>query len=102
VNTISLPTKYFLPSQTGYVLPQEGETGYLVRRTFTSPDALRACVDDVYLLWTRPGRTNLSHEVRVKGWLGDSMNLSDYALGHVRVTKVGPRRILFTEIEETP
>lgn len=37
---------------------------------------------------SKPGRTNLSNERRITGWLGETNNTSTYALGVGRVTRL--------------
>lgn len=37
--------------------------------------------DDYYVIQTTPGRTNMSHEERVEGWLGQTNDWSAYAEG---------------------
>lgn len=39
-------------------------------------------------LRTQPGRTNLSHEPRVRGWLGTTSNVEATALGEYTVVSV--------------
>lgn len=50
---------------------------------------------DYYELRTEPGRTNQSHEVRLRGWLGTTNSVARYAEGCVEVyrNKAGHLRI---------
>jgi hypothetical protein len=43
--------------------------------------------EDHYQLRTEPGRTNMSHEPRLHGWLGTTNNVARYAEGCVEVYK---------------
>lgn len=49
---------------------------------------------------SRPGRTNMSHEERVSGFLGSTNNLSKDALGLWRITKINGSVITAERIDE--
>lgn len=55
--------------------------------------------DDRYVLSRNPGRTNLSREVRYRGWLGTTNNVARYACGAVRVTRDAAGRVRIRPID---
>ena len=58
-----------------------GEIGYLVRTLNTNDGSER------YSLRERPARTNLSHALRLTGWVGETNNQSVTAVGCYRVVR---------------
>ena len=58
-----------------------GTIGYLVRTLNTSDGS------DRYSLRERPARTNMSHEPRLTGWVGETNNRSSTAVGCYRVVR---------------
>lgn len=63
-----------------YAVKMQGQQVYVV--TSERPRATHP----TYTFRATPGRTNLSHEERVKGWLGSTDNVNRYALGRYEVT----------------
>jgi hypothetical protein len=53
-----------------------------------------------YLLQEEPGRTNMSHEPRVRGWLGTTDNVHHEALGYYEVTGQSSTHLHLREVEE--
>jgi hypothetical protein len=51
--------------------------------------------DEWWVLQEEPGRTNLSHEPKIRGWLGETNNVSRHALGRVELytNRAGHRRV---------
>jgi hypothetical protein len=52
-----------------------------------------------YHFSVRPGRTNMSHEERVKGWLGTTNDVYRSALGYFEVTGHSSTHLHLREIE---
>ncbi len=59
----------------------EGDTGYLI-------EASRPAGWESYRLSPRPGRTNMSGQERLDGWLGMTDTINRYAHGYRAVTKI--------------
>ena len=55
--------------------------------------------EDHYELARQPGRTNMSHEEMLTGWLGETNNVSRYAEGAVRITNDPDGRLRVTRID---
>lgn len=53
-----------------------------------------------YRLLDEPGRTNMSHRERVRGWLGTTDNVSAHALGRYRVTGQSTTHLHLAEIQD--
>jgi hypothetical protein len=68
----------------------------------SSPTMIRSGGDSYYLS-RRPGRTNMSHEPKVHGWLGTTNDIAAYAQGavelyqnkggHLRLRKIEPASV---------
>jgi len=71
--------------------PEPGDY-YLLQRVDTRSGEER------WLLSTDPGRTNMSHETRLSGWLGTTNDIAMYARGHVRVSRDASGRTRFARI----
>lgn len=54
------------------------------KRTYVTTTS-RPRQGETYHLNAQPGRTNLSHEARIKGWLGTTDNIYRSALGYFEV-----------------
>jgi len=62
---------------------RDGEVGFLVSRLNTS----RGSRSEYYSLQRHPAHTNQSHEPRLRGWCGETNNVSVTAAGLARVAK---------------
>lgn len=63
---------------------KEGDVGFLVESQKTN---VRGCPTR-YSLRSRPAHTNMSHEPKLKGWCGETNNISITAEGLARVVRV--------------
>lgn len=56
-----------------------------------------------YVLQPRPCHTNRSHEPRLTGWCGETDNVSRYASGLARISRVAANgRIQLVRVKATP
>jgi len=56
-------------------------TYYVISSEYVGPNLSDRCNSHTYQITTEPGHTNMSHEVRVDGWLGTSNDWAAYAHG---------------------
>lgn len=66
---------------------QVGQTVYPIRRIHIHNG------EQSVELRTQPGRTNMSHEVRIEGWLGTTDDVEATALGQFVVVSVKTREL---------
>ena len=69
---------------THYNPTNVGDVGFLIEST---NNGYGGSVTTHYMQ-EEPGRTNMSHEPRLHGWLGETNNISKHAKGMARVTRV--------------
>lgn len=77
-------------------VPTSGE-GYLTYVTRVRPDDLRRGTITRWELSEFPGRTNMSHEEKLHGWLGTDCEVQRVAAGYVRILRAGPRTVRVVE-----
>ena len=71
----------------------EGDAGYLIK-------ASRPTGWESYRLSAQPGRTNMSGQERLDGWLGMTDNINRYARGYRAVTNITRTHYHLTAIDE--
>ena len=80
-------------------LPEVGSRGYLIGTTNVSPNAVRSGYSTEYHhLADQPGRTNMSNEERLRGWLGTTNDIQEYAYGYVEVIEVNRLNIVVRDV----
>lgn len=91
----------------------------MASRGFVTQDIDEVCIpiqpgQEFYLIeishlhkgWSRrrfdnhPGRTNMSHEERIDGWLGTTNDIQSMALGHWRIDSVTGDTFIATRLDQ--